>query len=431
MSSLTFAGLLVLISIPFKLLYVLLCYPFRGGVNPKFRSSLSNSLKWQLSRTALSMPVPCAWILSIPSAKITIRKVLPFKFPALVQGLGKYGEQYDDQSIWLVEAEGRDKADPIIIFLHGGGYFIDARPEQFESVLSIYHLLEPEKKATLSVLYLDYKLAHSGHTITTQLHQLVETYQRLTVQDGNSNIILMGDSAGGHLAITFLQYIRQTKDETKMPWPKSVILISPAVKVNPEPHQFETGWSYFDNKDIDMVQYKVIHSSSYQNAIVGELDITSLLVSPGNAQYKHGDWDDIPTFTQSGYSSLTLVGEHESLRDDVLEWCRYAVKSPLTKQKVDSMGIYNADLHQYKNEGGGDKGARAEVYVEPWGIHDAVLFFENHVAAKVARGAELKHLDPVEFFGIVKVTEFLNTILECPKNTRKEESEKCNINTQP
>ena len=35
-----------------------------------------------------------------------------------------------------------------------------------------------------------------------QLNQLISTYKNLIYQ-GNTNLILMGDSAGGNLAITF------------------------------------------------------------------------------------------------------------------------------------------------------------------------------------------------------------------------------------
>lgn len=54
---LSFKGWKVLLSIPIKLLAVLLKYPFAGGVNKKFKYDLLNSLKLILYRTALHMPV--------------------------------------------------------------------------------------------------------------------------------------------------------------------------------------------------------------------------------------------------------------------------------------------------------------------------------------------------------------------------------------
>lgn len=79
---------------------------------------------------------------------------------------------------------------------------MNTAPDQLESVLSIYHLLEKDKREKTSVLVLDYSLACRGHYIGSQLYELAATYANLDL-DGNNNIILLGDSAGGHLAITF------------------------------------------------------------------------------------------------------------------------------------------------------------------------------------------------------------------------------------
>lgn len=160
--------------------------------------------------------------------------------------LNSYGKSFDKQSIWLVEAENRSKSDPVIIYLHGGGYFINTTPDQLESVLSIYRLLEKDKRERTSVLVLDYSSACHGHCIGSQLYGLAATYAKLDL-DGNNNINLLGDSAGDHLAITFLQYLKQEK-EPKLPWPKSTVLISPWVKLVGDKEQFTEGHSYHDNE---------------------------------------------------------------------------------------------------------------------------------------------------------------------------------------
>ncbi|KAI5964266.1 uncharacterized protein KGF55_002208 [Candida pseudojiufengensis] len=408
----------VLLSIPIKLLLVIIKYPFFGGINEKFKNSLKNSLKLQLCRTALSMPVKDSYIISILSNWFLINKLIKFLYPNLTKNLNNYGKNYDKQSIWLVESPQRSKNDPILIFLHGGGYYIETQPSQLESLISIYHLLEPSKKSKLSILHFDYKLACRGAIVTTQLYQLVETYKKLTEIDGNSNIILMGDSAGGHLAITFLQYLKQKRDQNEIKnivWPKSLILISPWCKIHPEPHQNTKGWSYYENSKRDMIQLKYFQEIDRQESIIGNLNHVDMLVSPGNLPYKYSDWDDIPTLSQPGNSIFVILGEHEVFRDDILEWCQYAVKSPLIKQKLDSRGKIDIKLHEYKSNPT-NGGPLVEIFIEPWGVHDSSLFFENDIIKQVNKHkgnlklSQLKNRE--QYFGILKIVNFLNEILK-------------------
>ncbi|KAI5956387.1 hypothetical protein KGF54_000862 [Candida jiufengensis] len=420
-------GFYILLSIPIKLLLVLIKYPFFGGLNEKFKNDLKNSLKLQLFRSAISIPVKDAIYINILNNYSLINKLLKFLYPNLTK-LNKYGTRYDKQSIWLVEAPNRSKKDPIIIYLHGGGYYIETQPSQLESLLSIYYLLDKENQSNLSILHLDYKLASNGHILTTQLYQLAETYKKLTEEDGNSNIILMGDSAGGNLAITFLQYLKQQKQKQKtnnlnIIWPKSLILISPWCKIHPEPHNNTKGWSYFENSKRDMIQYRFFQEVDRQKAIIGDLNHMDLLVSPGNLPYKYSDWDDIPTLTQRGNSIFVIMGEHEVFRDDILEWCQYAVKSPLIKQKLDSKGLIDVKLHEYKSND--PNKPLVEVFIEPWGVHDSVLFFEDDIINKVKKNKNLKigTLDRKKYFGIVKIVEFLNKTLSSSNNDNLQEED--------
>lgn len=124
---LSFKGWKVLLSIPIKLLAVLLKYPFAGGVNKKFKYDLLNSLKLILYRTALHMPVRESALLSIMSNHFIINKLIKNLYPTLTK-LPSYGKKYDKQSYWLVKNRDRKPNDPILIFLHGGGIFLKQCP---------------------------------------------------------------------------------------------------------------------------------------------------------------------------------------------------------------------------------------------------------------------------------------------------------------
>lgn len=411
-SMLSFKGFRILLSIPIKLLLVLLKYPFFGGINEKFKNDLINSLKLIIYRTALYMPVRESAVLSIMSNRFILNNLIRKLYPKLTN-LPNYGKKYDNQSYWIVKPFERSNNDPILIFLHGGGYFFETMPSQIESIISIYHLLDKSKREKLSIMILDYKLASRGYPVPYQLGELVDTYSNL-VKEGNNNFIFMGDSAGGNLAIIFLQYLKLNNVE-HLPYPKSVLLISPWVKIAPEEHQDTPGHSYYDNSHRDMLQIDHFRDVDKQIHILADTKHVSLTVSPGNCDYKHTDWEDIPTLNDSGYSVFVILGEHECFRDDVLTWCKYALKSPLTPQKKDSNGIWDPKVHQYIKDQ--FNSAYIEVDVEPHGVHDSVLYFENNIISKVKKHpyTSISTIDPHKYFGIVKVVTFLNRILPSEK----------------
>lgn len=303
-------------------------------------------MKVELCRFALTLSVHDSAYVANRTTQSVIDKLKPL-YPKLTN-LHNFGKPYDKQSIWLVEAEDRYKSDPIVIYLHGGGFFINTSPLQIESVLSMYHLLNEEKRKKTSILVLDYRLACHGYLVGTQLYELAATYNKLALA-GNTNIVLMGDSAGGNLAIAFAQYLKQEKN-ANLPWPKSTVLISPWVKLVGDKEQFTEGHSYHDNEKYDMLSSHFAKDPKRQAQLLGDRNPVDLLISPGNVPYKTSNWKDIPTFNNKGYSTFVILGEHEVFRDDILEWSKYAVGSPLVPQSQDSHGIFDPKIHEYKSK---------------------------------------------------------------------------------
>ncbi|KGU26919.1 hypothetical protein MGK_04302 [Candida albicans P57055] len=357
-------------------------------------------------KTALIIPVRDSGLFSIMSNYFIINKLIKTLYPTLTS-LPNYGKKYDKQSYWLVESKDRKPSDPVLIFLHGGGYFVQTMPSQIESLLSIYHLLEEPQKSKLSILVLDYKLACHGYKVPYQLTELIDTYTNL-VKDGSKNILLMGDSAGGNLALIFLQSLKI--DKLSLPYPSSVLLISPWVKLAPDNFQNTPGNSYYDNAAHDMLPFNS-HSSELLESLLGDSRVYSLTISPGNCPYNETDWKDIPSLNHPGYSVFVITGEHECFRDDILEWANHSLQSPLTPQKGDSQGRFNPKIHQYIRDT--PDTAYAEVLIEPCGVHDSVLYFENSIISILKNNPRLnaKSLDKVEYFGITKVVDFLNKTL--------------------
>ncbi|KAK6460202.1 membrane protein [Scheffersomyces coipomensis] len=415
MSVLTLTGLYVILSIPVKLLLLLLSYPFVGGFGRKYKHHLGHSLRLLLCRTGLMVPVrDCAYI-CIYSNEVLLKTIIKILHRNYLnkEKLNDYGKRYDENSFWIVKQPDIKKNDPIIVYLHGGGYYFETMPSQIESLLAVQKLLDPSLRSKVSILLLDYKLACRGYTMPNQLNELHQTYKRLAFEEGYTNISFIGDSAGGNLAVTYLQYLKLVNEKTPIVYPNKVVLISPWVKVAIEEHQYAPGNSMYDNDPIDMIQYRAFHDVDRAKAIVGPSNVHSLLISPGNTPYKHDDWTSIPTLSSPTSDILVLVGEDEVFRDDVLTWAKYALGVPLYgKYKYGDSEGKNLNKLTYIRKSD-EKSAGIRFYIEPWGVHDSTLFFESHLLRKLTKNPKLTidALDQDEFFGITRIVKFLNETL--------------------
>ena len=98
-------------------------------------------------------------------------------------------------------------SDLTIFHLHGGGYF-SSQPAHY--LLFNLRLAESilEQGLTVSMFALDYSLAPE-HLFPTQLDEAITAYQYLTgeAKIPAKKIIVVGDSAGGHLALSLLVHL--------------------------------------------------------------------------------------------------------------------------------------------------------------------------------------------------------------------------------
>lgn len=406
-----------LLRLPIDIIITILRYYVFGGVRSRrYRNNLINSIKLRVFRTSLSTGVMDSKWLAPYSNSFLIRRIVPLMANLLVKDVPGYGEKFDENSLWLAKQPDRKPGDPVMIFMHGGGYFIQTMPSQIKSLMALYHLLDAEKRLRTSILFLDYKLVSHGYSFPTQLNQLDATYSKL-VAEKCDNIILMGDSAGGHLSVAYTQYLK-TKTYPVV-YPKQLILVSPWVKLNPLPADMVEGKSWIDNQHYDM-----IHHSSFSKfldlcLIVGKEDLHSLVSSPGGKVPKlRSDWSDIPTYSSPDYSIFLVVGEDESFRDDILEWAKYSLDLPWFQT------VKYGDLHKFlekehyefeRRDVAG--GSNLTVFVEPWGVHDAFFFFEDSVAGTISKNVKagkkttLKDLDAKEYFTTVRLVRYLNETL--------------------
>jgi len=108
----------------------------------------------------------------------------------------------------------------LVLFLHGGSYIVNATRPHWKFLV---HLVE---KAGCSILAPDYPLAPE-YCYSDAYTMLIELYRDLLGISPRPNIALMGDSAGGGLALGLAEMIR----DEKMTQPKAVIMLSPWLDV--------------------------------------------------------------------------------------------------------------------------------------------------------------------------------------------------------
>lgn len=104
-----------------------------------------------------------------------------------------------------------------IIFLHGGAYIFEATRHHRRLAKNIV------KKSFCRMTLVDYPLAPEHHYKQT-ISALNSTYENLTRLYPEDHFILMGDSAGGGLAMAFTQKL--IKDKHPKP-PVKLVLLSP------------------------------------------------------------------------------------------------------------------------------------------------------------------------------------------------------------
>lgn len=104
-----------------------------------------------------------------------------------------------------------------ILFFHGGAYLLEGNSMHWKIVETI------ATKANCKVSYIDYPLAPENNYRTT-FEMVQQSYDRLINDYPNDRFMLMGDSAGGGLALAFAQKLA---NGNALVQPEKNILFSP------------------------------------------------------------------------------------------------------------------------------------------------------------------------------------------------------------
>lgn len=113
-----------------------------------------------------------------------------------------------------------------IIYFHGGGYSMEATGLHFQLMKNLV------KQTGCALTYIDYPLAPE-HTVTQTIDMSLLAYKKLKAGYAKHRFILMGDSAGGGLALALAMLIRdkglaiEGQTDAGLAGPDQIIVFSP------------------------------------------------------------------------------------------------------------------------------------------------------------------------------------------------------------
>lgn len=172
----------------------------------------------------------------------------------------------------------------IIFFVHGGGYVMGSLDTYRGLVSRIAH------QTGMHVLALEYGLAPE-RPFPHGLNDTLNVYEWLLTTYQNAKIYIIGDSAGGGLGLSLLQYLK----EEKIKMPQKCVWIAPWADLEMKNPSIET------NRNVDYVLAKN-RMELAARGYAGSFPLNHLFISPINANFE----DFPPTLIQIGTNDILL-----------------------------------------------------------------------------------------------------------------------------
>lgn len=190
--------------------------------------------------------------------------------------------QGDVRGSWFVRK--RTNPDLVILFLHGGGYSF--YPRGFYDSLSAMIAISTKAR----VFALDYRLSPE-HRFPAQLVDALNAYEwLLSTGTSPSRLVVVGDSAGGNLALALLLYLRDSQSLL----PTLAICLSPAT-------DFATTSLETVDTELDWISPQM--ALRWADWFCAPSERSNPLVSPVNAEL-HGL---PPIYIQAGGAEILLA----------------------------------------------------------------------------------------------------------------------------
>lgn len=135
-------------------------------------------------------------------------------------------QEFMQRKVFTITPKNKEKSKTKILYFHGGSYVAEASQNHWDFLEQIV------KDTGIEVIMPDYPLAPK-YTYKDVFQMVEPLYKEIITKVDTNQLILMGDSAGGGLALALEEKIAQEN----LPMPQKTILISPWLDVrltNPE-----------------------------------------------------------------------------------------------------------------------------------------------------------------------------------------------------
>lgn len=197
----------------------------------------------------------------------------------------------NERQIWTIKPK-TNLSEKVILYLHGGAYVynISKIHWDFIEVLSL--------KTNATIIIPDYPLVPEA-TFVEVYEFVFALYIELLENTTPENIIIMGDSAGGGLALGFSMFLRNEEKRQ----PQQIVLLSPWIDItmqNPDIKEIEK------NDKILGVNYLQLAGQYY----AGEADPKDYRVSP-----LYGDFFGLPKISIFIGTNDLLYPDNKKLKD--------------------------------------------------------------------------------------------------------------------
>lgn len=166
----------------------------------------------------------------------------------------------------ITQIEKDNKTDKLLIYLHGGAFVSGPAQYHWDSIESI------SKKTDVNIWMCIYPKAPENKIDEISIN-IDEIYRRALINYKNSDIILMGDSAGGTLAISLTQ--RLIVNNINLP--SKLILISPVLDATLKNQKINE----VDKKDIMLSKTGVLSAKTMCTD-----NLNDVRISPINGEFK-------------------------------------------------------------------------------------------------------------------------------------------------
>ena len=221
-------------------------------------------------------------------------------------------EQKLQVPVWYLDSPAQ-KSESCILYLHGGAYITSFQIVHWSFFAKLI------EKTHCSITAPDYPLTPE-YTAADEFEFLIPLYNQLVEQYGVQNLFIMGDSAGGGMALALSQRLQ----ELQLPQPAYTFLLSPWLDVNLTNPEIQ---------EIDLLDpvLRVEGLQEVGKAYAGGLGTHHYLASP-----LFGDLEGLAPI-------MVFTGTYDILYPDCKELCKKAER----KQTSCKLYAYERKIHVF------------------------------------------------------------------------------------